>query len=307
MSDFKVKFRGVRGSFPVANKNFLKFGGNTSCVEVNVGGHLIILDAGTGIVSVGDELMENYIASSIHPEDRTPIRASVLLSHIHQDHLLGLTFFKPIHTASARLNIFGQGTPDCSLSDCLEKLIFGKSFPLDLGDIACSLDICDMAEDCAILFKPNKAPALVKLSEVKQGKNDVLVTFFKSYVHPQDGVIIYKISYKGKSLVYATDKECYFGGDKKFAAFAKNCDLLIHDAQYTTEDYLSPHSPKQGFGHSTYDMAVEVMKQSKAKNLAFFHFDPGYDDFKLGRIKEHYTSGTKNIYMAYEGLEIDIA
>ncbi len=73
-----------------------------------------------------------------------------------------------------------------------------------------------------------------------------MITFYKSYVHPQDGVIIYKISYQGKSLVYATDKECYFGGDKKFVKFAKDCDLLIHDAQYTTEDYLSPYSSKQG-------------------------------------------------------------
>lgn len=306
MSEFKVKFRGVRGSFPVANKNFLKFGGNTSCVEVLVGGHLIILDAGTGIVSVGDELMEKYIASSIHPDQRTPVKASILLSHIHQDHLLGLTFFKPIHTPSTKLKIYGQGTPKANLSESLESLVFGKSFPLDLGDIACHLDINDLVEGNAIIIKPGKAPELVKLSDVKQGKNDVLITFFKSYVHPQDGVIIYKISYHGKSLVYATDKECYFGGDKKFAAFAKNCDLLIHDAQYTTEDYLSPNSPKQGFGHSTYDMAIEVMKQSKAKNLVFFHYDPGYDDTRLSRIKEHYTSGCKNIFMAYEGFEFDI-
>ncbi len=306
MSEFKVKFRGVRGSFPVANKNFFRFGGNTSCVEVNAGGHIIILDAGTGIVGVGDDLMERHIASSVEPADRKPIYASVLLSHIHQDHLLGLTFFKPLHSPSAKIKIFGMGTADCNLRDNLEELVFGKSFPLDLGDIACKLEINDLDEDFAILMKPGKAPELVKLSEVKQGKNDVLITFYKSYVHPQDGVVIYKISYQGKSLVYATDKECYFGGDKKFSSFAKDCDLLIHDAQYTTEDYLSPYSPKQGFGHSTYDMAVEVMKQARAKRLVFFHYDPGYDDTRLARIKEHYASDNKNIYMSYEGLEIDI-
>ena len=92
MEDFKVKFRGVRGSFPVANKNFMLYGGNTSCVEVNAGGHLILLDAGSGIVSSGDDLMEKYIASSINPLDRKPICATVLISHIHYDHLLGLTF-----------------------------------------------------------------------------------------------------------------------------------------------------------------------------------------------------------------------
>lgn len=306
MSEFKVKFRGVRGSFPVADKNFLKFGGNTSCVEVNVGGHLIILDAGTGIVGVGDELMQEHIASAIRPEERKDIKATVLLSHIHQDHLLGLTFFKPIHISTTKLMIFGAGSPDCSLSKNLSELVFGKTFPLDLGDIACSLEIQDVCEEQAILIKPESKPELVNLSDVALGEEDVLVSFYKSFVHPQDGVMIYKISYKGKSLVFATDKECYFGGDSKFAKFAKGCDVLIHDAQYTTEDYLSPCSPKQGYGHSTFDMAVEVMKQTKAKKLVFFHYDPLYDDTKLSRIQEHYTSGSKNIHMAYEGLELNL-
>jgi ribonuclease BN (tRNA processing enzyme) len=306
MDGFKVKFKGVRGSFPVADKNFYKFGGNTSCVEVTVGGHLIILDAGTGIVDVGDDLMEEYISSSLNPEDRKPVYATLLLSHIHQDHLLGLTFFKPLHLKSSKLSIYGAGSLDTSLSDNLSELVFGKTFPLDLGDIASQLEINDIDDSLAILIKPNEKPQLLKAKDIKQEENDVLITFYKSYVHPQDGVMIYKITYKNKSLVYATDKECYVGGDKNFIKFAKNCDLLIHDSQYTTEDYLSPYSPKQGFGHSTYDMAVEAMKQTEAKNLVFFHYDPSYDDNKLERIKEHYTTDNKNIYMSYEGFEFKL-
>ncbi len=306
MEDFKVKFRGVRGSFPVADRQFIRFGGNTSCVEVNVSGHLIILDAGTGIVKTGDELLEKYISSAIKPEKRVPVKASVLLSHIHQDHLLGLTFFKPMHLKSSEINIFGDGNESSDLKTNLSELIFGKTFPLDLGDIACKCDIHNINEDYAILFKSNKKPELILKKDVKQEENDVLVTFYKSYVHPQNGVMIYKISYKDKSVVYATDKECYFGGDKAFVRFAKNCDLLIHDAQYTSEDYLNSHSPKQGYGHSTYDMAIEAMKQTNAKNLIFFHYDPSYDDTKLDRIKELYTSNSKNIQMSYEGLEFEI-
>lgn len=306
MSEFNIKFRGVRGSFPVADRNFLKFGGNTSCVEVNVGGHLIVLDAGTGIVGVGDDLMEKHIASSVNPLERKPIYTTILVSHIHQDHLLGLTFFKPIHLESSKIMLFGATTPDTNMTSALSQLIFGKTFPLDLGDIACNFDIRDIYESQAIIIKPGQKPELVSMTDLEQGDDDILITFYKSYVHPQEGVMVYKISYKGKSVVYATDKECYFGGDKKFSKFAKNCDLLIHDAQYTTEDYLSPYSPKQGFGHSTYDMAVEVMKQAKAKSLVFFHYDPSYDDTKLERIKEHYTSNNKNVYMAYEGLEFNL-
>lgn len=306
MKDFKVKFRGVRGSFPVADKKFLQYGGNTSCVEINAGGHVIILDAGTGIVKAGDELMEKYISSALEVKDRTPVCASVLLSHIHQDHILGLTFFKPMHLKSSKISIFGDGNDSDILKDNLENLVFGKTFPLDLNDIQCELDIHNLDEDYAILLKSGSKAQLVKKDELKSLENDVVVSFYKSYVHPQNGVIIYKITYQGKSVVYATDKESYFGGDKKFVQFAKNCDLLIHDAQYTSEDYLNSHSPKQGFGHSTYDMALEAMRQTGAKNLVFFHYEPSYDDSKLDKIKELYTSQNKNVYMAYEGLELNI-
>ena len=306
MKDFKVKFRGVRGSFPVADKKFLQYGGNTSCVEINAGGHVIILDAGTGIVKAGDELMEKYISSALEVKDRTPVCASVLLSHIHQDHILGLTFFKPMHLKSSKISIFGDGNDSDILKDNLENLVFGKTFPLDLNDIQCELDIHNLDEDYAILLKSGSKAQLVKKNELKPQENDVVVSFYKSYVHPQNGVIIYKITYQGKSVVYATDKESYFGGDKKFVQFAKNCDLLIHDAQYTSEDYLNSHSPKQGFGHSTYDMALEAMRQTGTKNLVFFHYEPSYDDSKLDKIKELYTSQNKNVYMAYEGLELNI-
>ena len=97
MSKFKVKFRGVRGSYPIADKDFLQYGGNTSCVEVNVNDHLIILDAGTGLINIGNELMEKYIASGLNSADRTPVKAVVLISHIHQDHIQGFTFFRPLH------------------------------------------------------------------------------------------------------------------------------------------------------------------------------------------------------------------
>ncbi len=306
MSEFSVKFRGIRGSFPVAKKEFYNYGGNTACVEVNVGGHLIILDAGTGIVDVGDDLMEKSISSSVNPEDRKPIMSTVLLSHIHHDHILGLTFFKPLHLNSTKIMVFGPNQVNTTLSESLSELLFGKTFPVDLEEISCKLEIQGISEGQAILIKKNAKPQLMNLCDVVQEDDDILITFYKSYVHPQEGVMIYKISYKNKSLVYATDKECYFGGDRKFIKFAKNCDLLIHDTQYTTEDYLNPCSPKQGYGHSTFDMAIEVMKQAKAKKMAFFHFDPSYDDTKLARLKEYYTSMNKNVYLPHEGLEISI-
>ena len=307
MGEFKVKFRGVRGSYPIADKDFLQYGGNTSCIEINVNGHLIILDAGTGLIGIGNELMGKYISSGVNPADRTPINATVLISHIHQDHLQGFTFFRPLHIPSSVVNVFGNVNYNESLSDELAQLLFGKSFPLDLGDIAGNLNIRDINETEGIIIRHGESP-IIKRIETEEDKkvenDDVLITCYRSYAHPQEGVLVYKITYQDKVLVYATDKESYTGGDKKLANFARNCNLLIHDAQYTTEDYMDTFAPKQGYGHSTFDMAVECKHQANAEKLVFFHYDPGYDDNKLNAIKEHYKND-ESIILAYEGLEID--
>ena len=306
MSEFSLKFRGVRGSYPISSKDFLEYGGNTACVEVNAGGHLIILDAGTGMISVGDELMEKYITSGFTPEERTPVRATVLLSHIHQDHIQGFTFFRPLHLKSTVLSVFGSVCEEENLSDELSNVLFGKTFPLDLGDIAGKLDIKNISSNDLIILRHGSEPIICK-SQENILPDDVVISCYKSYAHPQEGVMIYKIYYKGKSVVYATDKESYLGGDKKLVDFARNCDVLIHDAQYTTEDYLNQYSPKQGYGHSTFDMAVEAQRQSNAGELVFFHFEPGYDDEKLNRINEHYSQKfPDNVIMAKEGLQLEI-
>lgn len=306
MSEFSLKFRGVRGSYPLPNIDFLKYGGNTACVEVNVGGHIILLDAGTGLISVGDELMEQHITSGFTPEERTPIKATVLLSHIHQDHIQGFTFFRPMHLKSTNINVFGQVAEQENLSEELSNILFGKSFPLDLKDIAGSLNIKNIKNEDFIILRHNCEPIITKTYENGQW-DDVVIQCYKSYAHPQDGVVVYKISYKGKSVVYATDKESYLGGDKKLIDFARNCSVLIHDAQYTTEDYLNQYAPKQGYGHSTFDTAIDVQRLANAEKLVFFHFDPSYNDEKLDRIKEHYANqfGEK-VILAYENLELEI-
>ena len=307
MSEFKVKFRGVRGSYPVANREFLKYGGNTSCVEVRVGGHLIILDAGTGLIELGNELMTKYIESGSTITERTPINATILLSHIHQDHIIGIPFFKPMHLASTKLNLFGGIAQDEKLETELAKLLFTKTFPLDLGDIAAELNIKDLSETNYIILRHGEKPKVTRVYDFyssERKEDDVVISSYKSFAHPQNGVYVYKITYKGKSLVYATDKESYSGGDKKLIKFARNCNLLIHDAQYTTEDYLSLYTPKQGFGHSTYEMALEAQKQINAEKLVFFHFDPAYNDDKLDELSSVYSK--ENAVMAQEGLEVDI-
>lgn len=308
MSEFKVRFRGVRGSYPIANAQFLKYGGNTACVEVRAGNQLIILDAGTGLIDLGSDLLKDHINSSLNKAERNNIKATLLLSHIHQDHIHGFTFFRPLHLNSTVLNVFGNCDFEEDLAQELSTLLFNKSFPLDLGDMAGQLNIHNLQETDCIILNGNDEPIVKRIEEdsdlTPQGE-EVIISCYKSYAHPQNGVIIYKIAYKDKSLVYATDKESYIGGDKKLAKFARNCNLLIHDAQYTTEDYLDTFAPKQGYGHSTYEMAIDAQKQINAQKLVFFHFDPSYDDNKLDKLKEEFSNGETRI-LAYEGLEIDL-
>ena len=252
--------------------------------------------------------MQKYIASGLTQQERKPVKATLLISHIHQDHIQGFTFFRPLHIPSSEINVFGNVNYNETLSDELANLLFGKSFPLDLGDIAGNLNIRDLNETEGIILRHGEPPIIKRIEneDEKPEGDDVLITCYRSYAHPQEGVYVYKISYKDKVMVYATDKESYLGGDKKLANFARGCNLLIHDSQYTTEDYLNSFVPKQGYGHSTFDMAIECKNQVGAEKLVFFHLDPEYNDEKLNIIKEHYKDLGDSAVLAYEGLEIDL-
>ena len=122
--EFKVKFWGVRGSYPVANKDFLEYGGNTSCVEVIAGNHRIILDGGTGIIPLGDKIFKEHISSADNVFDRKPMNVTMLLSHVHQDHIQGLNFFKPMNSLTTQFSLFGYSGFDSTLNETLSELIF---------------------------------------------------------------------------------------------------------------------------------------------------------------------------------------
>lgn len=303
---FIVKFRGVRGSHPTPDFNFLEYGGNTSCIEVNVNGHLIILDSGTGIIKSGTELMKDY-AAQFHKE---PINATILLSHLHNDHIQGLPFFKPLHLNTSKINIVGFSQYEEGLDQVISQLVFEKSFPLCLNDLNAKLSFYDINDNYAlILSEENKVPEMVKIEnneDVMPEGEEVVISCLKSNSHPKEGVMLYKIAYKDKSIVYATDTEGFIGANKKLVMFARNTDLLIHDAQYTTEEYLNSFFSKQGYGHSTFDMALETFSQAKAKSLAFFHYDPNYNDEFLLNIESHYTNNCKDCFLPKEGQEIVI-
>lgn len=307
MSDIKVKFRGVRGSYPVVKRDHLDYGGNTSCVEINIDNRKIFLDAGSGLINVGEELICDYINSGSTLTNRVPVVANIFLSHIHQDHICGIPFFAPIHTASTRLNIFGNPTQNEHMQDEISQLLFNQTFPLDAGDIAADVVCYDIGEPNYIILKKDFTTLVVNVCDyhnMQVSEDDVVVSCYKTYAHPQYGSMVYKIEYRGKTVVYATDKESYIGGDVRLAKFARGCDLLIHDAQYTTEDYQSIYTPKQGFGHSTFAMAKDMLDQAQANKVVFFHYDPSYNDEKLAQLEREI--GSERLIFAKEGLEIEL-
>ena len=301
-SDFSIKFRGTRGSYPTAKANFLKYGGNTACVEVRCGKQLIILDAGTGIIDIGIDEIKNSIIN----QDKTPHNATIFLSHIHQDHIQGLQFYRPLFNPSSKINLFGLNSNDENLKDTLKTILFDKVFPLGIDEIRSNFNINNFSQNnIVVISQSGDIKVFDSLDENIDIKiDDIMVVANKTMAHPKNVCLIIKVEYKGKSLVYATDKESYVGADKKFIQFSHNCDCLIHDAQYTYQDYINPIQPKQGYGHSTFEMAIETAQLSKAKKLFFFHYDPDYDDDKLAMLEEEFTRKNENILFAKENDEI---
>ena len=301
--DFKIKFRGTRGSYPKPKSNFLKYGGNTACVEVHCGNRLIILDCGTGIIDVGSSEIQN----SIILQDNKPHLATVILSHVHQDHIQGLQFYKPLFMPNSKIELYGLATPNEELKDTLKAILFDKVFPVGLDEIRSNFTINNFTQnEILILSQDGLTKKIDNSQDIININNDddIIISAYKTNAHPKNGCLCIKIEYKGKSLVYATDKESYVGADKRFVQFAHNCDMLIHDAQYTYQDYVNPIQPKQGFGHSTFEMALDSKQQIGAKKLVFFHYDPRYNDEKLDSLAEEYASD--DAIFAYEGLELDL-
>jgi phosphoribosyl 1,2-cyclic phosphodiesterase len=306
---FTIKFYGVRGSHPNPSKHTLKHGGNTSCLAIKVNGHNVIIDAGTGIINLGNELIKEYISTGTTNMDRKPITLTMLFSHTHHDHIQGFPFFKPAFIGTSTLNLFGAKSLNVNFAETLSQSMFTPFFPVDLGEMAAQLNIRNFKETEMLLLYPNKTEPEIRniyKNEEPVPDNVARITCFKSYAHPKDGVLVFRVEWKGKSVVYASDKESYIGGDSRLATFARNADILIHDTQYVLDDYSSPITPKQGYGHSTPEMAVDAAKAANAKKLIMFHYDPSYDDELIAQTESNTRKLFPQTYAAYEGLEINL-
>ena len=210
--ELKIKFWGVRGSYPTPGAGTVKYGGNTACVEINAGGRTIILDAGTGIIPLGRELAKHAI------QEKRGLELLLLFSHLHHDHTQGFPFFTPAYFPNTRLSIFGPGGTPETLKHVLEHNQSAETFPVSLRDMSAAKTIESVRESQVIVWDIEN----VRVVESASGLSPeaVVIRIHKSYAHP-GGVYVYRITWRGKSVVYATDTEGYVGMDRKLVAFAR--------------------------------------------------------------------------------------
>ncbi|MBT8420160.1 MAG: MBL fold metallo-hydrolase [Gammaproteobacteria bacterium] len=255
----------------------MQTGGNTSCVEFRDGNHLLICDAGTGIIPLGDALLRQNEIREI----------TLILTHYHWDHIAGLPFFMPAFTPGWKINIFGPGQARTDIEAYLATQMREPFFPVETDAWLSDVEYIDAGRT-----QLTHGPIHIERFTLR---------------HPSN-TYGYRIDMGGKKIIYASDNELPFpsegidekterlGGSepssretretdtwRQAMEYMHGADFLIHDAQYTKSDY----EKKRGWGHSCYIDTVNMAIDAKVKNLYLFHHDPGYDDGVIDRLHRH--------------------
>jgi len=301
---FSVTFYGVRGSYPTPGPTTARIGGNTPCVHVRAGEHNLIFDAGTGIINLGKLLTKEY-----KPETQ-PLNLTLFFSHTHHDHTQGFPFFIPARFQLTTLYIFGPKSLNEDLAGVLSLSMLPPVFPITVDELPCERVVRNTHEAEVIVFngvasEPRVMRSQRDAEELAANEGALCVRVLKSAAHPQ-GVFIYRVNFQGRSFVFATDVESYVGNYQRLIQFAQGADLLVHDAQYTDELYLYAPVPRQGWGHSTWRMAVETADAAKVKQLALYHHEPDHDDETLEEIEKRAQEERPDTFLAREGMTIEL-
>jgi CheY-like chemotaxis protein len=292
-----VRFWGTRGSIATPGPDTLRFGGNTSCVEVTTrSGACFILDCGTGARGLGAALMAR----------KPPVNATILLSHTHWDHIQGFPFFAPLFVPGNRITVCGPEGSGKSLRDVLSGQMEFTYFPVEIDQL----------------------PASIVFQELGEGAHEFEgVSVVAQFLHHPAMTLGYRIEADGAALAYLCDHEPFseapwhderagpggdalaHDGDRRHARFMAGADLVIHDAQYTPEEYPA----KKNWGHSTYEYAIGLAAAAGARRLLLTHHDPAHDDAFMERVESRarkYAEGlgcAVEVSCAFEGLEMTLA
>ena len=271
----RVKFWGVRGSTPTPQAANLRYGGNTSCVEVRFDNSLFIFDCGTGFRTLGQQLESEANGS--------PIQAHIFVSHFHWDHIQGIPFFRPLYDDSRNQFAFHSSRRTRTLQRVMEEQMASPYFPVNTSEMKAERNFYDIEEG--------------------QTQVDTATIRAMWLNHPQ-GCMGFRLETKEGILVYATDNEpgdAVF--DKNVRKLAEGADVLIYDSQYLPEEY---EARRRGWGHSHWREAVNVVMQSGAKELVLFHHDPDHDDELIDKVVKDARNYYPRVRAAAEGMEIKI-
>jgi phosphoribosyl 1,2-cyclic phosphodiesterase len=252
----KVRLWGTRGSLAAPGADTVRYGGNTSCVSIEgAGGTWLVLDAGTGIRNLGRNL----------PPDLK--RVDILLTHLHMDHLQGLPFFAPIRNPDIETHIWGPASTMLSLKARLQRYVSPPLFPVSVRDLAPRLCFHELSIDM-----------------IEIGEFHIIAQLV---IHPNP-TVGYRVMHKNKAVTYLPDHEPMLGA-RRFPrspewtsgyALAAGADLLIHDTQYSPEEYQA----RMGFGHSNMVQAFEFAALADVKRFVPFHHDPTHSDDQLDQM-----------------------
>ena len=299
-SGTRVTFWGVRGSIPTPGPGTVRYGGNTTCVEVRAAGQIVILDAGTGLRLLGRQLTAEF--------NGQPLNLTLLLTHTHWDHIQGLPFFLPAYEPRNRLRILGYEGARHGLENVLASQMESPVFPVDLRELPANLQIEELKE-----------------LNFAVGQVRVQACFAN---HP--GVCVgYRLFTPAGSIAFFPDNESYMGhrhgsksadeGDtsqrafarweeKKLTDFLRGVDMLIMDTQYKRNEYAE----HVGWGHGCLDDVVALAIQAEVKRLFLFHHDPDHDDATIDAMVAHAQKlvadrkATMRVEAAREGATVEL-
>jgi phosphoribosyl 1,2-cyclic phosphodiesterase len=275
-----IRCWGARGSIPVSGQEYIKYGGDTTCIEVRThDDEIIIIDAGTGIRKLGNQLLA---------EER--FRYHMIFTHSHWDHILGFPFFKPLYRKETSIRIFGCPFTQDSLKKMISKVMTAPNFPVDFNDMQADISFHEACENSFSI------------------KSVTVTPIFTSHPNPGIG---YKFVEDGKSFVFLTDNELAYkhpGGldYEDYVDFSSQVDLLVHDSEFTEEEYKT----KRTWGHSTYKDALKLALDAQVRKFGLFHHNQERTDKAVEEIVQKCREIIENngihleCFAVYEGLEI---